>query len=166
MLSFSAIPMATILRNQAETYARSVDALLVERHRGAMMCRNTEEAIRVGLALIDAFETLDAKWRAAVKRAGAQDVEVLRDTGEGLRQVSRILHDARPVLLKCVRAVEADGYAVDGAERYINTVFVPFDERRIDVPLSGEEIGAFVSSVAATAGAKARDLPDAADDDL
>jgi hypothetical protein len=153
--------MTSILHTQAETFARSVDGLLMEDHRWAMKCRDAEGAVRVGLALFDAFEGADASWREAVRRASGEDAEMLLQTGAALREISAILHSARARTLELIRQVESRGYRVDGVARYRDAVHAPFDERRLEVPIASEDVAAFVG-----AAGRASDLPDDADDDL
>ena len=156
-------PMAAILHKQAVTYARSVNDLLMEDHGWAMKCWDAEEAIQLGFALFDAFEEVDSKWRASVKRAKADHAEALLTVGKLLREVSRIMQDIRPRTLDFIQRVEAQGYNVDGADRFRNAVHIPFDERRLDIAIEAGEIAAFVG---ATAPANSPDISDDSDDDL
>src|SRR3954447_8040526 len=116
--------MASILHTQAEVFARSVENLLMEDHRWAMKCRDAEEAVRIGLALFDAYEGADSSWRESVRRARAEDAEALRQARTALRDISAILHAARARTLELVRQVESHGYHVDGVAPYRDAAHV------------------------------------------
>jgi hypothetical protein len=155
--------MASILRNQAEAFARSVDDLLTENHEWAMLCGEIEDAIPLGLALFDAIERLDTNWREAVKTATGTNAKKLWSFGEELPGVIDAVRRAHATLAEAIRRVEAEGYVVDGAVEFQRRLPVPFDERPLNIPLTGAAVAAFVG---AAAGPKVPDLPDDADDDL
>jgi len=141
--------MATFLQHQIETYARDVDALMMRDHELAMLCRELEESIEVGLSLFEAYERIDAGWRQNVTHAKPSELPELTATGEMLKGALGRLLESRIRTLDFVSRMERLGYDVDGAIRYRALCPMSFDERPLDIPVNNERLVALTARFSA-----------------
>jgi hypothetical protein len=141
--------MALFLQNQIETYARDVDALLTREHQAAMVCREVEEVIEIGLLLFEAYERVDASWRSHVSRAKSANMLELTGTGEMLKSALGRLSDCRIRTLDLVHRLERMGYEVDGTMRYRALSPMSFDDRPLDIPLNDDKVAALTAHFSA-----------------
>jgi hypothetical protein len=153
--------MNSPLLELSKAYQESVDHVASDQvmldHHWAMVCREVEDLIRFGLALVEGTEKTDARWRDGIRR---NDPGFSLETGVELKTAFDRFESSRAKLLGLVKVIEGEGYEIDGATLLRNAVPMPFDDRVLEVPFSEGELGA----LAAPAGTP--DPVSDADDDL
>ena len=106
-------------------------------HQWAMVCWALQELIEVGFGLFQSYERLDSRWRDGVRR---NDPQYALEQGLELRDVLADLLAARKQVIHLIAAVEAKGYAIEGATQYRATSMLPFDDRPLDVPFAEADL--------------------------
>ena len=103
--------MSSVLQQQLDAYGRSAERLQSAEHEAAMLCRDVEEHVAVGVALLKTLQDSVGRWQGRV-RAGQQpfDLADARRYWEGYRT----LNDQFRRLYDLARRIGELGYAVEG----------------------------------------------------
>lgn len=94
------------LRTQLESYRDVASAL---DHRRAMECRDLEDWLDFGLAVLDAIRRIDARYR---ERVEAKTIPLQKGAVEEIYRLYEIWYASCDPLLRSITQLERDGYRV------------------------------------------------------
>lgn len=100
------------LRTQLESYRDVASAL---DHRRAMECRDLEDWLDFGLAVLDAIRRIDARYR---ERVEAKTIPLQKGAVEEIYRLYEIWYASCDPLLRSITQLERDGYRVENAEKF------------------------------------------------
>lgn len=104
--------MKDALRTQLESYR---DAAWALNHRRAMECRDLEDWLDFGLALLDAIRRIDRRHQ---ERLRTKVIALHKEAVEEVSRLYEIWYSSCDSLLRSISQFEQDGFQVENAERF------------------------------------------------
>ena len=137
--------MPSPLQQSCESYRNAADRIdpLTAEHEIAMSSWDVQELIEVGLGLFQSYDRLDSRWRDSIRAA---DGRHSLDQGVELKGISDMLQETREKVVSLIERLEKVGHVPEGASLFRANVFVPFDDRPLEVPFSEDELRALAGA--------------------
>ena len=137
--------MTSPLQASSEAYARAAEQVddVMSAHADAMVAWNVQELIELGLGLFASYDRLDSRWREGIRQGDPQHPV---EHGIHLKQISDLISSARNTVLRLIELLEQGGHFLEGSTLFSSYVFVPFDERPLDIQFTDQEFALLAKS--------------------